>query len=66
MISTNCTSSKNVDIAFIVDATGSMGDEIKYLQLELLDVIDRIRNQNKTLNIQTGSVFFTEIIPMRI
>tara|TARA_B110000114_G_scaffold185866_1_gene235911 strand:+ start:18130 stop:20001 length:1872 start_codon:yes stop_codon:yes gene_type:complete len=58
MISTNCTSSKNVDIAFIVDATGSMGDEIKYLQLELLDVIDRIRNQNKTLNIQTGSVFF--------
>ncbi|MFT4900230.1 MAG: hypothetical protein ACI9U0_002031, partial [Flavobacteriales bacterium] len=36
------------------------------LELELLDVIDRIRNQNKTLNIQTGSVFFTEIIPMRI
>tara|TARA_B110000259_G_scaffold78495_1_gene92075 strand:- start:16294 stop:16992 length:699 start_codon:yes stop_codon:yes gene_type:complete len=60
MISTNCTSSKNVDIAFIVDATGSMGDEIKYLQLELLDVIDRIRNQNKTLNIQTGSVFFLQ------
>jgi len=59
-ISANCTSSKNVDIAFIVDATGSMGDEIKYLQSELLEVIDRIRNQNKTLNIQTGSVFYRD------
>jgi len=59
-ISANCTSSKNVDIAFIVDATGSMGDEIKYLQSELLDVIDRIKNQNKTLNIQTGSVFYRD------
>lgn len=59
-ISASCTSSKNVDIAFIVDATGSMGDEIKYLQSELLDVIDRIKNQNKTLNIQTGSVFYRD------
>lgn len=59
-VSANCTSSKNVDIAFIVDATGSMGDEIKYLQSELLDVIDRIKNQNKTLNIQTGSVFYRD------
>jgi hypothetical protein len=59
-ISANCTSSKNLDIAFIVDATGSMGDEIIYLQSELLDIIDRIKNQNKTLNIQTGSVFYRD------
>ena len=31
-----------IEIAFVVDATGSMSDEIQYLQAELADVVDRV------------------------
>jgi hypothetical protein len=34
-----CRAPSVIDIAFVVDATGSMGDEIQYLQAELQDVI---------------------------
>lgn len=51
------------DIAFIVDATSSMGDEIEYLKAELLDVIARIKNQNTTeeLSLRVGSVFYRDL-----
>jgi len=55
-----CTSSDVVDIAFVVDATGSMGDEIKYLKTELYDVIQRVQAQNEELTINLGSVFYRD------
>jgi hypothetical protein len=33
----------SLDLAFLVDTTGSMGDELSYIQSELLDVIARVR-----------------------
>jgi von Willebrand factor type A domain len=39
------TTPTNVDIMLIVDATGSMSDEITYLKNELLDVLNRADNQ---------------------
>lgn len=48
------------EIAFVVDATGSMGDEIKFLQVELLDVINRIQKKNECVTIHTGSVFYRD------
>ncbi|MBS3913817.1 MAG: T9SS type A sorting domain-containing protein [Bacteroidetes bacterium] len=48
------------DIAFVVDATGSMGDEIQYLQTELLDVITRVKKSNNCLDIRMGSVFYRD------
>jgi len=56
-----CNEIKNVDIHFIVDATGSMGDEIRYLQVELYDVIEKIKEQNPHLKLRTGSVFYRDI-----
>src|SRR6186997_766004 len=35
----SCQVTNEVDIAFVVDATGSMGDEIEFLKMELEDVI---------------------------
>lgn len=35
----------NVDLMFVVDATGSMMDEINYLKTELQDVLNRADNQ---------------------
>lgn len=55
-----CFESKNVDIMFIIDATGSMGDEIEYLKDEFVDVINQIQTKNKNLNINTGSVFYRD------
>jgi len=56
----DCHYSKNVDIAFVVDATGSMGDEIDYLKVELLDVIKRVQTKFKDLNIRLGNVFYRD------
>ncbi len=50
-----------VDVAFVVDATGSMGDEITYLQAELTDVLNRIKSFNNNLNLRAGSVFYRDI-----
>lgn len=49
-----------LEIGFVIDATGSMGDEIKYLQAELTNVIERVQKKNKCLSILTGSVFYKD------
>jgi hypothetical protein len=49
-----------VDIDFIVDATGSMGDEIAYLQAELYDVIAKLQDTNPHIRLRTGSVFYRD------
>lgn len=51
---------KAADIAFVVDATGSMGDEIAYLQAEMLDVITRAQANANCLNLRLGSVFYRD------
>jgi Mg-chelatase subunit ChlD len=56
----SCNISDKVDIAFVVDATGSMGDEIEFLKLELEDVIRKTFEKNKDLNIRAGSVFYRD------
>lgn len=49
-----------IEIGFVVDATGSMGDEIRYLQSELMDVINRVKKNNQCAEIMTGSVFYRD------
>lgn len=56
----DCGYAKNVDIAFVVDATGSMGDEIDYLKVELLDVINRVQTEFEDLTIRLGNVFYRD------
>lgn len=48
------------DIAFTVDATGSMGDEISYLQAELVDVMNKVKNKHKDIELRLGSVFYRD------
>lgn len=49
-----------VDIHFMVDATGSMGDELEYLKVELNDVISRLNTQYPNLQFRYGSVFYRD------
>ncbi len=60
MVNTPCSVSRNVDIAFAVDATGSMGDEIDYLKIELEDVIRNTFAKYSNLDLHVGSVFYRD------
>lgn len=51
---------KKIDIAFMVDATGSMGDEMNYLKAELTDVIAKVKAKNPTATINMGAVFYRD------
>jgi len=54
-----CETPLAADIVFVVDATGSMGDEISYLKQELDDVIKRASAESG-LNLRTGAVFYRD------
>ena len=56
----NCIEKRTLDLAFVVDATGSMGDEIAYLQSELLDVLKKVESQLKNTEVRYGSVFYRD------
>jgi len=56
----NKTVNNILDIMFVVDATGSMGDEIKYLKTELRDVINRAGSELPGTQIRMGSVFYRD------
>ncbi|MBO0931849.1 carboxypeptidase-like regulatory domain-containing protein [Fibrella aquatilis] len=49
-----------VDVAFVVDATGSMGDEIAYLKAELTDVITRAAQAAPGSKLRLGTVFYRD------
>ncbi|OMQ08668.1 VWA domain-containing protein [[Flexibacter] sp. ATCC 35103] len=51
---------KKIDIAFMVDATGSMGDELEYLKEELTDVISKVKNKNQGVAVNMGAVFYRD------
>lgn len=52
---------KAVDIAFVIDATGSMGDELNYLQTELEDVMQKAQTQHKALDFRTAAVVYRDL-----
>ena len=55
-----CDVSDAVDVMFVFDATGSMGDELRYLQAEMRDVIARAKDATGGLEIRTGAVVYRD------
>jgi hypothetical protein len=51
---------ENLDLMFVVDATGSMGDEINYLKEELNNIIMSANQQLPCIKINLGSVFYRD------
>lgn len=50
-----------LDLMFVVDTTGSMGDELSYLQAELTDIVDRVqRGSSQALSVRTSVNFFKD------
>lgn len=56
----NCLRQRSLELAFVVDATGSMGDEINYLKSELLDVLKNVEKNLKNTKVTYGSVFYRD------
>ena len=49
-----------LDVGFLVDATGSMGDEMTFLQSELKDIVRRVRAVEPDLDIRVSVVFYRD------
>ena len=49
-----------VQIAFMVEATGSMGDELEFLKMDLKKVINEVQKTNNQLKISTATVFYRD------
>ena len=55
-----CEAPEGVDVMFVFDATGSMGDELRYLQAEMKDVISRAKEATGGLDIRTGALVYRD------
>lgn len=60
VMNVGCNQSQNVEIAMVVDATGSMQDEIDYLKMDLNDVIFKAKGFSSTLNLSFANVFYKD------
>ncbi|MCJ8290239.1 MAG: VWA domain-containing protein [Crocinitomicaceae bacterium] len=60
MMTVECSEINNVDIAFVVDATGSMGDELNYLKEEMNEIIFKSKQISSTLNFHFANVFYRD------
>lgn len=50
----------NIDIAFIVDATGSMYDEIAFLKADLTNIISTVSGKHTDAAIRTAALFYRD------
>ena len=60
VIDETCEAPESVDVVFVFDATGSMGDELRYLQAEMKDVIARSQQAISGVSVRTGAVVYRD------
>ncbi|MBK8444725.1 MAG: VWA domain-containing protein [Sphingobacteriales bacterium] len=56
----DCHAADSLDIVIVLDVTGSMGDELRYLQKELSEVTAQIKSRQNDLYIRTGIVLYQD------
>lgn len=61
MLDVSCQEVENVDVAFVVDATGSMGDEINFLKAEISDIVYQSKAISSKLNFRFANVFYRDL-----
>ena len=50
-----------LDLMLVIDTTGSMGDEIQYLQNELAGIVGAVRATHPGLDLRVGFVFYRDV-----
>lgn len=61
VLDTQTATKKNLDLLLTIDATGSMGDEMRYLQTELKAIVGRVERANPGIDIRTGLVVYRDV-----
>ncbi len=51
---------RGLDFMIVCDTTGSMGDELEYLKVELEDIVRKISQENPNTNIRTSVNFYRD------
>ena len=51
----------NLEIMFVIDATGSMGDEMEYIKAEIDDVISKVKNANESAKISLAMMVYRDL-----
>ncbi len=54
------TAANNADLMLVVDTTGSMGDELDYLKVEMRNVLDRVSRENSQLKLRASVNFYRD------
>ena len=49
-----------LDLALVVDVTGSMSDELRYLQAELATIVNDLKDRHSGLDIRVGFTFYRD------
>ncbi len=49
-----------IELMFVVDVTGSMGDELNYLKNEIADVVNRVATSNEAAQINLALLFYRD------
>lgn len=57
------TGVNQLEVLFVVDATGSMEDEINYLKTELQDVVEQYELLQPATKLRLGSIFYRDYAP---
>lgn len=51
---------RRVELSFVVDATGSMSDELEFLKADLQDIIQTVEDEDSKIDVFTSSVFYRD------
>lgn len=51
---------RKLDLALVVDVTGSMSDELRYLQAELASIVGDLKDRHSGLDIRVGFTFYRD------
>jgi Mg-chelatase subunit ChlD len=51
---------KQLDLAFLIDITGSMGDELRYVNREVVSIVHRVRAAVPDVRVRVGGVFYRD------
>lgn len=51
---------RQLDLALVIDTTGSMGDELRYLQTELRSIVDWLSRELPGVDVQVGLIVYRD------
>ncbi|MGB3738962.1 MAG: VWA domain-containing protein, partial [Pontixanthobacter sp.] len=51
---------RKLDLSLVVDVTGSMADELRFLQAELTAIVDALNDRHSDLDIRVGFTFYRD------